>query len=84
MLSGKSGEWNSFIFQFSKTAHYYGWDQRDKADCLLSTQKDALEQRFGKLEHSTAVHRHLTYVWQEEGESLEDFADRTLTQVTEA
>ena len=115
MFSGKSGEWNSFIFQFSKTAHFYGWDQRDKADHLLEslhgkamdfirkkfarsfvtlwpcevqggyqTLKDALEQRFCKLEHPTGACRQLTYVRQEEGESLEDFTDRILIKVTEA
>ena len=106
MLSGKSGEWNSFIFQFRKTARYYGLDQRDKADGLVAslhgkavdlirkkprkvqgdyrTLKDAPEQRLGKLEHPTVARCQLTYVRQEEGESLEDFADRILTMVPEA
>ena len=106
MFSGKAWEWNSFIFQFAKTARYYGWDQHDKADRLLAslrgkavdfirkkprevqddyrTLRDTLEQRFGKLEHPTAVRRQLLYVRQEEGESIEDFADRILTKVNEA
>ena len=106
MFSGKAGEWNSFIFQFAKTARYYGWDQHDKADRLLAslrgkavdfirkkprevqddyrTLRDTLEQRFGKLEHPTAARRQLSYVRQEEGESIEDFADRILTKVNEA
>ena len=37
MFSGKAGEWNSFIFQFAKTARYYGWNQHDKADRLLAS-----------------------------------------------
>ena len=105
MFSGKAGEWNSFIFQFAKTARYYGWDQHDKADRLLAslrgkavdfirkkpsevqddyrTLRDTLEQRFGKLEHPTAARRQLSYVRQEEGESIEEFADRILTKVNE-
>ena len=101
MFSGKAGEWNSFTFQFAKTARYYGWDQHDKADLLLAslhgkavdfiqkkprkvqddyrTLRDILEQRLGKLDHPTAVRRQLSYVRQEEGESIEDFADRILT-----
>ena len=106
MFSGKAGEWNSFIFQFAKTARYYGWNQHDKADRLLAsllgkavdfirkkprkvqddyrTLRDTLDQRFGKLEHTTAARRQLSYVRQEEGESIEDFADRILTKVNEA
>ena len=106
MFSGKAGEWNSLIFQFAKTACYYGWDQHDKADRLLAslrgkavdfirkkprevqddyrTLRDTLEQRFGKLEHPTAARRQLSYVRQEEGEWIEDFADRILTKVNEA
>ena len=106
MFSGKAGEWNSFIFQFAKTARYYGWDQHDKADRLLAslrgkavdfirkkqrkvqddyrTLRDTLEQRFGKLEHPIAARCQLLYVRQEEGESIEDFADRILTKVNKA
>ena len=35
VFSGKEGEWNSFIFQFRKIAHYYGWDQQEKVGRLL-------------------------------------------------
>ena len=35
VFSGKEGEWDSFIFQFHKIAHYYGWDQQEKVDRLL-------------------------------------------------
>ena len=106
MFSGKAGEWNSFIFQFAKTARYYGWNQHDKADRLLAslrgkavdfirkkprevqddyrTLRDTLEQSIGKLEHPTAARHQLSYVRQEEGESIEDFADRILTKVKEA
>ena len=48
------------------------------------TLRDTLEQRFGKLEHPTTARRQLSYVRQEEGESIEDFADRILTKVNEA
>ena len=48
------------------------------------TLRDTLEQRFGKLEHPTPARRQLSYVRQEEGESIEDFADRILTKVNEA
>ena len=39
MFSVKAGEWNSFIFQFAKKARYYGWNQHDKADRLLASQR---------------------------------------------
>ena len=35
VFSGKEGELNSFIFQFRKIAHYYGWDQEEKVNRLL-------------------------------------------------
>ena len=106
MFSSKAGEWNSFIFHFAKKARYYGWNQHDKADRLLASQRgkavdfiwkkprevqydyrtlwDTLEQRFRKLDHPTAARRQLSYVWQEEGESIKDFADRILMKVKEA
>ena len=46
--------------------------------------KDVLEVRFGKLEHPTSARRQLSYLRQEEGESLEDYADKVLTKVSEA
>ena len=35
VFSGKVGEWNSFIFQFCKTAHCYGWDRQEKVERLF-------------------------------------------------
>ena len=46
--------------------------------------KDALEVRFSKMEHPTSARRQLSYLRQEEGESLEDYADKVLTKVAEA
>ena len=31
VFAGKKGEWNGFIFQFRKTARYFGWSQQEKA-----------------------------------------------------
>ena len=106
VFSGKKGEWNGFIFQFRKTARYFGWSQQEKGDRLLASLrgkavdfimskpkevqddyqalKDVLEVRFGKLEHPTSARRQLSYLRQEEGESLEDYADKVLTKVLEA
>ena len=98
VFSGKKAEWNGFIFQFRKTARYFGWSQQEKGDRLLASLqgkavdfimskpkevqddsqalKDVLEVRFGKLEHPTSARRQLSYLRQEEGESLEDYADK--------
>ena len=106
IFEGKNGEWDSFIFQFRRTARYYGWSQREKAERLLASLwgkavdfimknprevqdeygalRDALAWHFGKREHPTSARRQLSYLRQEERESLEDFADRVLTKVIEA
>ena len=106
VFAGKKGEWNGFIFQFRKTARYFGWSQQEKGDRLLASLrgkavdfimskprevqdnyqalKDALEVRFGKMEHPTSARRQLGYLRQEEGETLEDYADKVLTKVSEA
>ena len=106
VFAGKKGEWNGFIFQFRKTARYFGWSQREKGDRLLASLrgkavdfimskprevqddyqalKDVLEVRFGKMEHPTSARRQLGYLRQEEGENLEDYADKVLTKVSEA
>ena len=68
---------------------------RDKAvDFIMSkprevqddyqASKDALEVRFSKMEHPTSARRQLSYLRREEGESLEDYADKVLTKVAEA
>ena len=46
--------------------------------------KDVLEMRFGKIEHPTSARRQLSYLKQEEGESLEDYTDKVSTKVSEA
>ena len=46
--------------------------------------RDALEQRFNRREHPIIARRQLSFLRQEEGESLEDYADRVLTKVSEA
>ena len=46
--------------------------------------KDALEVWFGKMEHPTSARRQLGYLRQKEGETLEDYADKVLTKVSEA
>ena len=106
VFAGKKREWNGFIFQFHKTARYFGWSQHDKVDRLLASLrgkaidfimskprevqddyqplKDALEVRFGKMEHPTSARRQLSYLRQEEGQSLENYADKLLSKVTEA
>ena len=45
--------------------------------------KDALEVRFCKMEHPTSARQQLSYLRQEEGETLEDYADK-VTKVSEA
>ena len=46
--------------------------------------KDTLEVRFGKMEPPTSARRQLSYLRQEEGETLEDYADKVMTNVSEA
>ena len=46
--------------------------------------RDALAMHFGKREHPTSARHQLSYLRQEEGGSLEDFADRVLTKAIEA
>ena len=46
--------------------------------------KDALEVRFGKMEHPTSARQQLGNLRQKEGETLEDYADKVLTKVSEA
>ena len=60
VFSGKTGEWNTFIFPFKKAALYYGWGQQEKCDRLLTslrgkavdfimTQPRSLQHNFREL-----------------------------------
>ena len=43
VFSGKEGEWKSFIFQFRKIAHYYGWDQEKVGRLLVSLRGKGID-----------------------------------------
>ena len=59
VFSGMVDEWNSFIFQFCKTARCYGWDQQEKLDRLLVTLRgkgiDFIKNKPGKVQDDYRV-----------------------------